>query len=442
MRIDAVQAPVPSTELAVMPAIQSIVPAEFFKPNGSETVLAALKDEVRKQAALLDISTETGRAAIASLAYKVARSKTALDEQGKDLVTAIKKQSGEIDAERRHVREEMDALKEEIRKPLTDWENAEKDRIAGHEGALAAIAESPEFGATETVEELQARLGFLNNFPARDWQEFKARADKALSDEILRTEGLLARTEKREAAIAEAKRLYDEAVECAIKKREEDAAKAATEAANRRAAEQARIAREAAERERQRIENERIEAEARVKQAEEQRMAAERKAEQDRIDAERRAEEDRQRAARELKESEERAAQQAEEAEQRRLADIAAAEARRIRDAEHAEAARKDAEKLAEQDRLQAAAKAKRDQEAAVEVERQRVAEEQRKELEEAEKRAKNRAHQGAIHREAKAAILEVIVREGGEGLVCGDLAQEIIAAIAKGAVPHVRIEY
>ena len=434
MRIDAVQAPVPSTELAVMPAIQSIVPAEFFKPNGSETVLAALKDEVRKQAALLDISTETGRAAIASLAYKVARSKTALDEQGKDLVTAIKKQSGEIDTERRHVREEMDALKEEIRKPLTDWENAEKDRIAGHEGALAAIAESPEFGATETVEELHTRLGFLNNFPARDWQEFKARADKALSDEILRTEGLLARTEKREAAIAEAKRLYDEAVECAIKKREEDAAKAATEAANRRAAEQARIAREAAERERQRIENERIEAEARVKQAEEQRMAAERKAEQDRIDAERRAEEDRQRAARELKESEERAAQQAEEAEQRRLADIAAAEARRIRDAEHAEAARKDAEKLAEQDRLQAAAKAKRDQEAAVEVERQRVAEEQRKELEEAEKRAKNRAHQGAIHREILAALALLNISE--------EAGKLIIAAIAKGAVPHVRIEY
>ena len=434
MRIDAVQAPVPSTELAVMPAIQSIVPAEFFKPNGSETVLAALKDEVRKQAALLDISTETGRAAIASLAYKVARSKTALDEQGKDLVTAIKKQSGEIDTERRHVREEMDALKEEIRKPLTDWENAEKYRIAGHEGALAAIAESPEFGATETVEELQARLGFLNNFPARDWQEFKARADKALSDEILHTEGLLARTEKREAAIAEAKRLYDEAVECAIKKREEDAAKAATEAANRRAAEQARIAREAAERERQRIENERIEAEARVKQAEEQRMAAERKAEQDRIDAERRAEEDRQRAARELKESEERAAQQAEEAEQRRLADIAAAEARRIRDAEHAEAARKDAEKLAEQDRLQAAAKAKRDQEAAVEVERQRVAEEQRKELEEAEKRAKNRAHQGAIHREILAALALLNISE--------EAGKLIIAAIAKGAVPHVRIEY
>jgi hypothetical protein len=383
MRIDAVQAPVPSTELAVMPAIQSIVPAEFFKPNGSETVLAALKDEVRKQAALLDISTETGRAAIASLAYKVARSKTALDEQGKDLVTAIKKQSGEIDAERRHVREEMDALKEEIRKPLTDWENAEKYRIAGHEGALAAIAESPEFGATETVEELQARLGFLNNFPARDWQEFKARADKALSDEILRTEGLLARTEKREAAIAEAKRLYDEAVECAIKKREEDAAKAATEEANRRAAEQARIAHEAAERERQRVENERVEAESRAKQAEAQRVADAKLSER-----------------------------LLQEAEERRVA----------------------AEKESARRTEEAAAKAKIEQERAVEAERKRIADAQKAEAEEAEKRAKNRAHQAAVNREVLAALVALNVTEDG--------AKLIIAAIAKGAVPHVRIEY
>jgi hypothetical protein len=423
-----------STELATISAIPAIVPAEFFKPNGADAVLSALKTEVRKVAATLDISTPGGREAIASLAYKVARSKTALDEHGKDLVSAIKKQAGEIDAERKRVRDELDALKDEVRKPLTDWENAEKTRVTAHEGALAAIAESPEFGATESSAELKARLEFLSNFPARDWQEFKARADKALSDEILRTEGLLAHAEKREAAIAELKRLDEEARERAIKEREEAAAKAATEEANRRAAEQARIAREAAERERQRIENERIEAEARVKQAEEQRMAAERKAEQDRIDAERRAEEDRQRAARELKESEERAAQQAEEAEQRRLADIAAAEARRIRDAEHAEAARKDAEKLAEQDRLQAAAKAKRDQEAAVEVERQRVAEEQRKELEEAEKRAKNKAHRLKIDNEVLGAIVALDIPM--------DRAQDLLIAIAKGAVPHVRIEY
>ena len=125
-----------STELAIISAIPAIVLAEFFKPNGADAVLSALKEEVRKVAAMLDISTPSGREAIASLAYKVARSKTALDEKGKELVGAIKKQSGEIDAERKRVRDELDALKDEVRKPLTDWEDAEKECVAAHEQEL------------------------------------------------------------------------------------------------------------------------------------------------------------------------------------------------------------------------------------------------------------------------------------------------------------------
>ena len=105
-----------STELATISAIPAIVPAEFFKPNGADAVLSALKTEVRKVAATLDISTPGGREAIASLAYKVARSKTALDEQGKELVGAIKKQSGEIDAERKRVAAQKKSEAEEAEK--------------------------------------------------------------------------------------------------------------------------------------------------------------------------------------------------------------------------------------------------------------------------------------------------------------------------------------
>ena len=62
------------------------------------------------------------------------------------------------------------------------------------------------------------------------------------------------------------------------------------------------------------------------------------------------------------------------------------------------------------------------------------MAEEQRKELDEAEKRAKNRAHQGAIHREILAALALLNISE--------EAGKLIIAAIAKGAVPHVTIQY
>lgn len=383
MRLEAKEAPAPSTELATISAVASIVPAEFFRPNGSAEILAALKDEVRKQALALDISTETGRAAIASLAYKVARSKTALDEQGKKLVEGEKSRLKAIDIERGHVWDEMEALQKEVRKPLTDWENAEKSRVACHEFALAAIAESPEFGLTESSAELAMRLEFLSNFPARDWQEFAARAAKALSDEVLRTEALLARAEKREAAAAEAERQRAEAVERAIKEREEAAARAATEAAQCRAEEQARLAAVAAERERQRIENEKAEAEARAKQAEAQRVA------------------------------------DAEFAEQKRLA----AEKETARQLE-----------LAEQRRIAEAAQAQRDQDAAIEAERARVAAEKKREAEEAEKRAKNRAHQASVNREILAAMAKLGIPE--------DIGKDIVAAMAKGEVPHVSIAY
>ena len=46
-----------------------ITPAVFFKPAGSDAVLARLKEEVRRQAAVLDISTPKGRVPKVSIAY-------------------------------------------------------------------------------------------------------------------------------------------------------------------------------------------------------------------------------------------------------------------------------------------------------------------------------------------------------------------------------------
>ena len=82
----------------------------------------------------------------------------------------------------------------------------------------------------------------------------------------------------------------------------------------------------------------------------------------------------------------------------------------------------------------EAAEKAKRDQEAAIEAERQRVAAEKRRELEEAEKRTKNRAHLAAVNREVLAAMVNVGASD--------ELGKALIAAIVKGEIPHVTIAY
>ena len=374
--------------------IETTPAAIIYAPGALTSMVDRIKSEVRAQLATLDVSIPKDKARIISLSARVASAKVKLDKLGDSLIEEHRAVVTAVNADRKSMRDDLDAFKVEVRKPVTDLERAEDDRKAAHEAALAAIPEVEGYGANESVEELKRRLLYIANYPSRDWQEFAARASKIVSNEILRTEGLLARAEKREAEAREAERLRAEAAELAIKEREEAAARAAKEAAERRAEEQARIAREAAERERQRVENERIQAEARAKQAEAERIAAEEK------------------AARDLR-----------EAEERRIAEADAAERRRKADAEAAELAAS-----------AAAAKAERERYAAVEAERQRVAAQKKAELEEAEKRAKNRAHQGAIHREILAALALLNVPEESGKL--------IIAAIAKGAVPHVTIEY
>lgn len=98
--------------------------------------LDPLIEKIEKEARSLvaDVSTKKGRDAIASMAHKVARSKTYIDNAGKDLVTELKALPKQIDESRRIVRERLDALKDEVRRPLTEWE-AEQERIKQEEEA-------------------------------------------------------------------------------------------------------------------------------------------------------------------------------------------------------------------------------------------------------------------------------------------------------------------
>src|SRR4051812_14164349 len=104
--------------------------AEYFKPQGLDPIIEAIRKEVT--GIVPDISTKKGREEIASLAYKVAKSKTALDEMGKKLVSGLKEKAKAIDAERSRAWEAVDAIQKGVRQPLTDWENAEKRRVAEH----------------------------------------------------------------------------------------------------------------------------------------------------------------------------------------------------------------------------------------------------------------------------------------------------------------------
>jgi hypothetical protein len=107
--------------------IEKMSPAKLFKPKFMPTLLKAIEFEVT--ANVPDVETSDGRKAITSLAYKIARSKTTIDDLGKGFVAEQKSAIAAVDAVRKSARDFLDNLKLQVRKPLTDWEEAEQLRI-------------------------------------------------------------------------------------------------------------------------------------------------------------------------------------------------------------------------------------------------------------------------------------------------------------------------
>ena len=124
------------TELA---EIELMSPAKLFKPKFMPTLLKALEVEVTAE--VPDVETPEGRDRIKSLAYKVARSKTTIDDLGKNHVAGIKAEAAGIDVIRKQARDFLDQLKITVRGPLTTWENTEQDRVEKIQGKINRIVD-------------------------------------------------------------------------------------------------------------------------------------------------------------------------------------------------------------------------------------------------------------------------------------------------------------
>ncbi len=110
-------------------------------PDSPAKVLTIFTDKVKvneilqgiKEKALAhkpDLSTPSGRKEIASIAFKVSRSKVILDTAGKNLVADWKQKAKLVDSSRREMRDFLDDLRDTIRRPLKEWETEEAKRHA------------------------------------------------------------------------------------------------------------------------------------------------------------------------------------------------------------------------------------------------------------------------------------------------------------------------
>ncbi|MCL7671942.1 hypothetical protein M8370_20900 [Enterobacter cloacae complex sp. OE43NF] len=301
--------------------------AVFTTKEQLDPIIEAIEKEARSL--VPDVSTRKGRDAIASMAHKVARSKTYIDNAGKDLVAELKALPKQIDESRRIVRERLDALKDEVRKPLTEWENAEAERKGalqqrlGDLRSLADVIDS--VGSYLPSVEIQQRIESAKAVALDDsWQELAAEAGVAKDTTIQQLEAALIVAKQREHEAAELERLRKEAEEKARLEREENIRREAAEQARRDAEQNAKAELEAAARRE-------AEEKARAEAAERQRIEAEQRAAREKQEAEARAEREKA-AAVEAERLKAKHAEEARLAEEKRKAEE---EARRAADKEH-----------------------------------------------------------------------------------------------------------
>lgn len=283
--------------LTVLAKSGVLVPEVAFRKGNIDLIVKSVETEARAQAAKLDISSDRGREAIASLAYKVARSKTALDDAGKELNEEAQAKIAAINADRKVARDRLDALKEEVRDPLSKWEEANKARVAGHKVALAEI-EAMAVVTGLSAEDINARIWSVPALEDRAWGEFEVPAERMITQTL---EGLRAAHEV--AVAAEAVAAEKARVKAAEKARLDAEAEAKRIERERQIAEDARVAAEVAaeaKAEAARLAAARALAVAneRAEQAERDRVAADQKAVWDAEQAALKAEADKQAAIR------------------------------------------------------------------------------------------------------------------------------------------------
>lgn len=267
--------------------------AVFASKDGKaiEPFLKMVRDKI--DAFKGDASTAAGRAAIKSMAHKVARYKVALEEVGKELADEQKAIPKRIDATRKYIKDTLDRWRDEVRAPVDAWEAAEEARINRHKAALAFLdaAATPSPDATsfdlkrlladvtavncgqDTCEEyadeyalakdraiaaLNAAIVKREKFETEQAELAALRAEKAERDRLDREADIRAQAaaeeRKRLEAAANAEREAAALREAELQAARDDAERRAAEAMQRAVDEQkakeAQAAAEAAERER------------------------------------------------------------------------------------------------------------------------------------------------------------------------------------------------
>lgn len=288
-----------------------------------------------------DLTTDTGRRAIASLAFRVTKTKTAITAAAEELIEAERKKVNDTVAERRRIETKLDGLRDLARKPLTEWEEREEKRKALVTEAEQFIERSQHIGIDATADTVASTRAMLNGteITAELFGDDAERLEVLRKNAVEVLDSTIARLEQQEREKAELEQLRQEKAERDRKEAERKEAERQAqeaEAARQREAEEAQRREDeerlAAEQEEERKRLEAEEEQRRIEAAAEAAQLAERQRAAQALEDQRKAAEAEIAAANARAEEAERRAQQEAEsqafarAEEKRLADEHAAE--------------------------------------------------------------------------------------------------------------------
>lgn len=379
-------------ELVVLDQNSNVIAEAYKSDDGAQSLFDKIAEQARS--VVFDVNNSKDRDAIKSLARKVASSKTAFDAHGKKLKEQYTVITSKIDADRKLFRDQCDALRDEIRQPVTDYENAEKQRIADLEVRLSNMGA---MGDTDnlTSNQIKARISELESINTiESWAEYQDRARLTQFETLDKLRSALAACEQHEKEQAELEAMRQAEQQRLQKERDDRIALEAKRQAEREAEEKALI-------EAQRVENEKREAAEKV---ERERLAAiEREA---KIQAEKEA-----------------AIQREEQLKLQAIEREKQAEIEKALAAERAE---------------QAAKQAEHDKQMAIQAERDRIEREAAQKAEadriEQEAREANKAH--------KKAVCDSILAELSKIGISEDIGKELIKAIHSNQIPNITLTF
>ena len=245
--------------------------AAFSQAGGLQSIIDQITLQAHEQAKGLDASTAANRKKLASIAYSVAQAKTGIDGEGKDLVSEAKAKIKVVDDNRKAVRDKLDTLRDTIRQPVTDYEQAEQERLAAIQAVLDQLdtlaSANDSDGLRLSAEQLHMRKHQAATLAKNDYGDMAADVAAKAESTLKYLDTAIAAAEEYEQQQAEIERMRTEQ---AAREQADHEAKIAAEAAEKARAE----AEAKAKAEREASERARIEAQLKAEQAERDKQAA------------------------------------------------------------------------------------------------------------------------------------------------------------------------